>query len=131
MLSKEKRLNLKKDFKWVVSGSPRSSPRSSPRGEAGKKIETKFARLFIRMGDNPNPRVGIAVSSSLFKKATERNRARRVLSAAIEPIYAKLPQSINIVVLPKIGVLEVKSGDVLIDLTERLTRESVILDKPE
>ncbi len=115
MLSKPKRLNLKKDFKWVASG---------------KKIESKFAKLFIRVGDNHppagGPRIGIAVSSSLFKKATERNKARRVISAALEPLYSKLPQSINIVALPKTSVLDVKSGDVLLNLEETLKNEKII-----
>lgn len=111
MLPKLKRLNLKKDFKRVASG---------------KKIDTKFAKLFIRIGDNTHPRIGIAVSSSIFKKATERNRARRVISAALESLYSKLPKSINIVALPKIGVLNVKSGDVLLDLAERLQNEKII-----
>lgn len=111
MLPERKRLNLKKDFKWVASG---------------KKIESKYAKLFIRIGDNINPRIGIATSSSLFKKATERNRARRVISASLEPLYAKLPKSINIIALPKQTVLNVKSGDVLLDLEEKLKDEKII-----
>lgn len=111
MLPKSKRLNLKKDFKWVASG---------------KKIETKFAKLFIRIGDNEFPKVGIALSSSLFKRATERNKARRVLSAALESLYSKLPQSINIVALPKTGILKVKSSDVFLDLETVLRNEKII-----
>lgn len=111
MLPKKSRLNLKKDFKWVAMG---------------KKIDSKYAKLFIRVGDNINPRVGIATSSSLFKKATQRNRARRLVSAALELLYAKLPKSINIIALPKQMVLNVKSGDVLLDLEEKLKNEKII-----
>ena len=111
MLPKEKRLNLKKDFKWVA---------------AGKKIDAKFAKLFSRIGDNTNPRIGIAVSSALFKKAVERNRARRLISAALEPLYVKLPKSINIIALPKQTILNLKSGDVLLDLAEKLKDEKII-----
>lgn len=111
MLAKSKRLNLKRDFKWVASG---------------KKIETKFAKLFIRIGDNEFPKVGIALSSSLFKRATERNKARRVLSTALESLYSKLPQSINIVALPKPGILKVKSADVFLDLETVLRNEKII-----
>ncbi len=112
MLPKSKRLNLKKDFKWVASG---------------KKIDSQYAKLFIRIGDNINPRIGIAVSSGIFRKATERNRARRLISAALEPLYDKLSKSINIVALPKAGIDKVKSGDVLLDLEEVLKKECVIL----
>lgn len=120
MLPKEKRLNLKKDFKWVASGSPRSA------GGAGKKVSTKYANLFLRVGDNQNPRVGIATSSSIFKKSSQRNKARRLLSAAFESLYNNLPDTINIVALPKIGILDVKSGDVLMDLEEALKKEKIL-----
>jgi ribonuclease P protein component len=105
MLPKTQRLNLKTDFKWVASGKP---------------LDTKFAKLFIRTGDNISPRVGIATSSKTFKEAVDRNRARRLISAAFEIIYKELPSSINIVALPKVGILSVKSGDVLVDLQDRL-----------
>lgn len=111
MLPKHQRLNLKKDFKWVASG---------------KKIDSKYVKLFIRIGDNTNPRIGIATSSSIFKKATERNKARRLISASLEPLYSKLPKSINIIALPKIGIDKVKSGDVLLDLEEKLKHEKII-----
>ena len=111
MLPKPKRLNLKKDFKWVA---------------AGKKIDSKYAKLFIRIGDNINPRIGIAVPSSQFKKATQRNRARRIVSVALEPLYAKLPKSINIVALPKTAIDNVKSGEVLLDLEAKLKDEKII-----
>ncbi|MCL4365904.1 ribonuclease P protein component [Patescibacteria group bacterium] len=111
MLSKDKRLNLRKDFKWVASG---------------RKLETKHLKLFIKLGDNELPRVGIAVSSKFFKKAAERNRARRLVSVAFESLYSSLPKAINIVALPKTGVSKVKSSDVLLDLEEVLKNEKII-----
>lgn len=112
MLPKPQRLNLKKDFSWVASGKKMS--------EAPLRVETKFARLFLRVGENEAPRVGIALASKTFKKAHARNRARRLTSAAFESLYKSLPNHMNIVALPKAGILEVKSGDVLIDIEEGL-----------
>lgn len=111
MLPKSQRLNLKKDFKRVA---------------AGKKIESKLLKIFIRLGDNKHPLVGIATSSKTFKKAHFRNRARRVISTAFEVLYQRLPQNINIVALPKQGVLNVKSGNVLLDLEALLKNETII-----
>ena len=105
MLPKSSRLNLKKDFKWAVSG---------------KVVDTKFAKLYLKVGENESPKIGIATSSKTFKKASDRNRARRLISTALEIIYSELPTSICIVTLPKRSILGVKSGDVLIELTERL-----------
>lgn len=111
MLPKSQRLNLKTDFKWVSSG---------------KKIDTKYLRLFIKVGDNLNPRVGIATSSKFFKKAVYRNRAKRLVSAAFESIYFELPSEVNIVALPKSTILDVKSQDVLSDLQEALKNAKVV-----
>ncbi len=111
MLPKPQRLNLKKDFKWVA---------------AGKKLETKYLKLFIKMGNNEFPKVGVAVSSKVFKKATDRNKAKRVVSAAFGSLYSSLPSAINIVALPKAGVIEVKLGDVLLDLEAILQSEKII-----
>lgn len=111
MLPKNKRLNLKKDFQWVAGG---------------RKLETIYLKLFVRFGSNQMPMVGIAVSGQVFKKATERNKARRITSAVFETLYSALPQSINILVLPKAGVIAVKSSDLLLDLEERFKNEKII-----
>lgn len=111
MLAKSQRLNLKKDFRWVASG---------------KKLESKFLKLFLKVGENKTPKVGIALSSAVFKKATDRNRAKRLVSRAFQSTIHLLPSTINIVALPKAGVLSVKSGDVLLDLEELLKNEKII-----
>lgn len=111
MLSKSKRLNLKTDFKRVASG---------------KKLETKYLKLFIKTANNQTPRIGIAVSGKSFKKATQRNRARRVTSVALESLYDLLPNDVSIAALPKQGVLEVKSGDLILDLKSCLRNEKII-----
>ncbi len=111
MLSKDKRLNLKKDFKWVASG---------------KKLESKFIKIFYRYGENKTARVGIAVSSQIFKKAHERNRARRLVAEAFHNTYYLLPNTINIVALPKTSILSVKSSDVLLELEDSLKKAQII-----
>lgn len=111
MLPKSQRLNLKKDFKWVASG---------------KKLESKYLKLFIREGENQTARIGIALSSKNFKKATDRNRAKRVTSQAFQSLYLNLPNNTNIVALPKTGMDKVKSSDLLLDLEALLKDEKII-----
>lgn len=110
MLPKSQRLNLKKDFKWVAMG---------------KKVESKYLKLYIRMGENNNPRVGIALSSKTFRKATDRNRAKRLVSQAFQSTTYHLPPTINIVALPKPGIVGVKSQDVLLDLESILNEKNI------
>ncbi|MFI5205308.1 MAG: ribonuclease P protein component [Candidatus Paceibacterales bacterium] len=96
MLSKDRRLNLKKDFKWVASG---------------KKTYTSSFKLMYRFGSNPHPLVGIALSSQFFRKANKRNRARRLTSKSVENIYKQLRKDLNLVIMPKPEVLNTKQED--------------------
>ena len=93
---------------------------------AGKALETKYLKLFIKTGDNDKPRIGIALSGKNFKKAVNRNRARRLVSTAFQALYSSLPNSINIVALPKSGIVSVKSGDLLFELKAILKNEKII-----
>lgn len=115
MLPKPQRLNLKKSFKWVV---------------AGQKLGNNYLSLYIRQGENPQSLVGIASSKSTFKKATERNRARRLVSTGFETLYGRLPAGINIVAMPRSGVLELTSAEVT-KVLEELLMKGKILGKPE
>lgn len=91
MLPKHKRLNLKKDFKWVAQG---------------ERKETVNLKVFFRFGDNSIPKVGIAVSKANFAKAHDRNRAKRIISEAVREIYQSLPKDTNLVIIPKVSVFE-------------------------
>ncbi len=90
MLSRDKRLNLKKEFSYVASG---------------QKLEDSLVKIFYRFGQNPLPKVGIAISSANFKHAVDRNRARRVVSSVVEDLYQYMNQNLNLIILPKQLVL--------------------------
>lgn len=96
MLPKLNRLNLKFQFKEIVTG---------------KKIPHRFGNVYIKYGDNLEPKIGIALTTKTFKKAHERNKAKRVISAAFEKLLPQLSKDINILVVPNSGVLEVKSEE--------------------
>lgn len=114
MLSKDKRLNLKKDFRWVA---------------AGEKVANSSVGLFFRFGDNPYPKVGIAVSKANFKKAVERNRVRRLVSRGFELLYSQLPPNINIVVLPKPDILKLRADKIARSLEMLLSKVKYIKKK--
>lgn len=105
MLPKQKRLNLKYDFKWVSTG---------------KKIDGSLIKLFIKPGENNFPRLGISVSAKVFRKAIDRNRARRLVSTAFEDLYNRLDNNLNIIALPKIGVLKKSSDEIKSEIDKML-----------
>lgn len=90
MLDKLKRLNLKKDFRFISQGRKEFTPNFTVR---------------FRPGENTSPRVGIALSKQHFKLAVSRNRARRLTSEAVARIYPCLRNNLNLVIIPKTGVL--------------------------
>ena len=105
MLSKSQRLNLKNDFKFVRSGT---------------RKETPNLILFIRTSTNSTPLVGIANSAKVFKKAHDRNRARRLAVTAIQKIYPNLSKSLNLVIMPKENILKATVEDVERELSGAL-----------
>lgn len=96
MFPKNRRVNLKKDFKWVASGSI---------------LRSTHFKLFVRIGENKEARVGVAVSGKVFKKAVDRNRAKRIVYQAFGKVYKELPPGVNIIALPNTQVLNVQSGE--------------------
>ena len=102
MLPKSQRLNLRTSFKWVRSG---------------KRAETPNLVLFHRMGENQGALVGVSISSKVFKKAQERNRAKRLASQAIQQLYPSLLKNLNLVIMPKGSILQAKGEDLVKELT--------------
>lgn len=106
MLPKNKRLNLRTEYKSVVAGAARK--------------EGRFLSLFLKIGENDFSRVGISLSGKTLKRSHERNRARRLVSSAVEAIYTELPVNASIIITPKPEILNQKSQAVKEDLKQVL-----------
>lgn len=91
MLSKPQRLNLKTEFRWVASG---------------KTYTSKNFKFFYRKGENQEPKIGVSISSSQFKKAADRNKAKRVCFEISRIHYNQLPKNLNLVIMPRAQVLD-------------------------
>lgn len=98
MLPKSKRLNLKRNFNWVISG---------------KKVETTLFKLFYRIGENTKPLVGVTIPKHVIKKAQDRNNIKRFIYRAVSQFYTDLPNNLNLVIIPK-GDISKKQIDQLI-----------------
>ncbi|MDD2822601.1 MAG: ribonuclease P protein component [Candidatus Daviesbacteria bacterium] len=109
MLSRDKRLNLKISFSFVIKG---------------QKTENSFYKIFFRQGDVVQPKVGIALKKEYFKLAVDRNRARRLTSKAMESLYPLLKEKTNLILMPKAEILKQSSEE----LTEFLKKELKRID---
>ena len=109
MLSKSKRLNLSKNFKWVTQG---------------KKVECSSFKIFYRAGENNFPLVGIALRKAYFHDANKRNQAKRIVSSEIEKHYENLPSSLNLVIMPKELILKTTKEDLKKEIESVISRFS-------
>lgn len=91
MLPKSKRLNLTQDFREVAKGV---------------KKETANFRLMFKFSTKHLPKIGIALTKSVFKKAHQRNEVKRRASLAVESVYPLLKSGLNLVIMPKVQILQ-------------------------
>lgn len=96
MLSKDQRLNLKTQFKRTVKG---------------RSYTSKSFKLFYRFGENVEPKIGVSIASAQFKKATLRNKAKRICFNMAKKYYHKLHKGVNLVIMPKAQVLDLSKAD--------------------
>lgn len=96
----------------------------------GQRAETSLYKMFWRFGDNTQPLVSITASSKIFKKAVERNRARRLVSAAIQPLYPLLLVNLNMVIMPKYQLLSNSSVEILQELKGSIGKAKIIQWNP-
>lgn len=111
MLSTDKRLNLKTSFNFVIKG---------------QKSENSLYKMFFRTGDNLQPKIGIALKKEYFKLAVDRNRARRLTSKAMEVLFPNLKEKVNLILMPKTGVLKLSSGEIEVFLKKELEKIGII-----
>src|SRR5438874_2330459 len=111
MLAKTSRLNLKTNFNFVASGD---------------KIRGQYFNIFFRPGDNDQVKIGVALKRENFKKAVERNKAKRLVYASFQNFYQQLPQKINIIVMPKTEILSLRTKELEVKLQEVLKKSGLL-----
>lgn len=89
MLPKHARLNLTKAFLKIVKG---------------RRIDSENFKLYYISADNNTPLVGISISKKTFNKSSQRNKVKRKVSKAVEELYDRLLNNINLVIMPKASI---------------------------
>jgi ribonuclease P protein component len=96
----------------------------------GKAIAHPFVVLLYLPTKDDQVRVGIAAGKSIGN-AVQRNRAKRVLRAAIQPHLSRIKTGHDCVLIARAPILNTKSPQVSQILEESLMKARLISDKDE
>lgn len=114
MLPRLNRLTFRHDFNRVYRyGRPVNAPPVLIRYRAGRATGP--------------PRVGVVVSNRIAKRATDRNRLKRIIRGAVQPALRSLPAGLDLIVTmtkaaPTLRTLRLALAHGLEQLVRRLNR---------
>lgn len=92
---------------------------------AGKAIAHPFVVLLYLPNEIDQVRVGVAAGKSIGN-AVQRNRAKRVLRAAMQAFLTDLRPGFDIILIARKPVLEAKSTDLMKILHPRLEKAGLL-----
>ena len=107
MLKQEFRLKKRYQFNYVY--------------RAGKTCGGKFLLLVFSHSKNKNVKIGVSVSKKVGK-AVVRNRVRRLIREAIQPLLASLKVDNNIIIVAKAQIVGKSLEQISEDLKNTLQK---------
>ena len=102
MLPRVNRLTLKSDFQKVL--------------KAKNFLHSKYFALSSVQDNNKSPQLGIIVSNKVSKKATERNRIKRIIREAARNYINNWSCGLKVVVLTKTSASTIESKILTADI---------------
>ena len=95
------------------------------------RFGSSYAHPFLVLKVSPNQeeqtRIGVSAGKAVGN-AVARNRAKRLMRAAISPLLPQLPAGYDLVLIARKAILEVKSQDVQKALTDQLKKAHLLSD---
>ena len=93
----------------------------------GKAIAHPFVVLLYLPNDSEQVRIGVAAGKPIGN-AVQRNRAKRVLRAAIQPHLAVIQPGTDLVLIARAPILEANAREISKILTKQLAKAGLISD---
>ncbi len=94
--------------------------------QQGQSIASRLLILAWTSNSVSNVRIGFVVSKRISKSAVQRNYVKRLLSEALRPVLADLPQNYDIVLSVRIQVLDADLFTLRRDITMLLRRAGLL-----
>ena len=86
----------------------------------GKSYVSPFVVVYVNKNRTNNIRLGITAGKKIGK-AVERNRAKRVITAAFASVLPNIREGLDFVIVARTRILDVKSTVVAVSLHKLLT----------
>lgn len=116
MLAKPKRLTKKRDFLKLAS--------------KGHSVFGPFATLRVRETKGKPSKVAFITSTKVFKKAVDRNRAKRRMREVIRLNWSDIPAEMHLLFVLKPESRDAKWEDLVIEVKRMFDRIPEALTKP-
>lgn len=95
--------------------------------ERGNLFQGKLFSLLVEKRKDKKPsRFSFIVSTKIHKRATKRNRARRLLTEAIRPFLSEISPSFDVVFLTKKAIIGKRSVEIKKELQELFKKVKLI-----
>lgn len=93
----------------------------------GRMIQRKaFGICLYKRDDTEISRFGFIVSTRISKRATERNRIKRILREAIQSMLFDIKSSFDILFLAKKVLVDMSTDDILHEVKNALTEMKIL-----
>jgi len=115
MLPPKNRLLKKKDFEEVK--------------KKGRKFQSRFFGLLVQPTDKEFPRFGFILSTKISKKATKRNRAKRLLREAVRKILPRVAPGLDVIFLGKREIFGRSQKELEFEVEKIFIQAGVVDDK--
>ncbi len=92
----------------------------------GKSTTSTLVRVCVASNTVDHTRFGVVIPNKLIKKATQRNRKKRQVRAALQALLPHVQPGLDVVVSAQAGLVGAEYADILADLRNTLTKARVL-----
>jgi ribonuclease P protein component len=93
---------------------------------SGRGVQGSLVRLKIAPNQLEHSRFGVVVPNKLIKKATQRNRKKRQMRAALHALLPRIQPGFDVVVSAQGGLAQAEYDEILADLSATLTKANIL-----